>query len=102
MSSLLEVFTAIQFVYIIVGLVFTLGAGGVLFAFALSYISQKLAMWIDVIKIVNHRNALVEENKAVKIQIQTLESVARDTKASIISPTEIGVRTIDPSFSSES
>ncbi len=77
--------------YIIVGLVFMLGAGGVLFAFALSYISQKVAMWIDVRKLVYQRNALVEQVKALKTQIETLESVANDDT---VAPTSIGVQSV--------
>ncbi len=77
--------------YTIVGLVFMLGAGGVLFAFALSYISQKVAMWIDVRKIVMHRNALLEQVKALKVQITTLEGLAADDT---IAPTSIGVQSV--------
>ncbi len=77
--------------YIIVGLTFMLGAGGVLFAFALSYISQKVAMWIDVRKIVMHRNGLIEQVKALKVQITTLEGLAADDT---VAPTEIGVQSV--------
>ncbi len=89
--NFIESLSLAGFAYTIVGLVFMLGAGGVLFAFALSYISQKVAMWIDVRKIVMHRNALLEQAKALKVQIETLESVAND---STVAPTSIGVQSV--------
>ncbi len=95
--TFLDSLTGIDFVYIIVGLVFTTGAGGVMFAFALSYISQKMAMWIDVMKIVKHRNALVQEVTALKTHIQTIESMsggAKQKQEQVISPTDIGVQSV--------
>jgi len=91
--NFIESLTLAGFAYTVVGLVLALGAGGVLFSFALSYISQKVAMWIDVRKIVMHRNALLEQVKALKVQIETLESVGGVNDA-VVSPGEIGVQTV--------
>jgi len=90
--NFIESLTALGFAYTIVGLVFMLGVGGVLFAFALSYISQKLAMWLDVRKLVIHRNSLIEEVKAMKVQIETIESMTNDDSA--LAPTDIGVQSV--------
>lgn len=94
MTTLLQGITVMQFTATLVGLVFMLGAGGVLFAFALSYISQKMAMWIDVMKIVKHRNALIQEVAALRVQVETLEAFSGEAAKDIIAPTEIGVQSV--------
>lgn len=93
--NFIESLSLAGFAYTVVGLAFMLGAGGVLFAFALSYISQKVAMWIDVRKIVMHRNGLIEQVKALKVQIETLESLPDNQDAGrVVAPTEIGVQSV--------
>ncbi len=92
-----ELFTVMNILYIVTGGLFFAGAGAVMFAFALSYISQKVAMWVDVRKIVIHRNALVEEVKTLKIQIGTIEGLLaanEDKEKQVIAPTEIGVQSV--------
>ena len=92
--SLIELFTAMNTVYALTGAVFFGGAGVVLFAFGISYVSQKVAMWVDVRKLVHNRNALMEEVKALKVQISTMEGLV-ERPSEIIAPTEIGVKSVN-------
>ena len=92
--SLLELFNGMNIAYALTGAVFFGGAGVVMFAFGISYISQKVAMWVDVRKLVINRNALVEEVKALRVQIQTLESINGKQGNDVIAPTEIGVKSV--------
>ena len=92
--SLIELFNAMNTLYAVTGAVFFAGLGVTTVAFGMSYISQKVAMWIDVRKLVHHRNALLEEVKALKVQIKTLEMINGTAKDQVVSPEEIGVEVV--------
>lgn len=97
MNSLIELFSVMNIIYAVSGAVFFGGVGIAMFAFAISYISQKSAMWIDVMKIVKHRNTLLEESEALKKQVEVFESMINDSgEDQLVAPTEIGVQSILP------
>jgi len=88
--SLLELFDAMNTIYALTGAVFIGGFGVTMFAFGISYTSQKVAMWVDVHKLVKNRNELVAEVKALRVQVKTLETF-NGKSDKVIAPTEIGV-----------
>ncbi len=95
--NLIELFNVMNVLYAVTGAVFFGGAGVVMFAFGISYVSQKAAMWVDVVKIVKHRNALIEEVKQLQARVAIVEELtANENQSGIVAPIEIGVQTVVP------
>ena len=92
--NLPELFSVMNILYAVTGGIFIAGLGVTSVAFGMSYISQKVAMWIDVRKLVHHRNALLEEVKALRVQITTLEAF-NGKSDKVVSPEEIGVQVME-------